>query len=727
MLVVILEIIYNKTIYLPGGDKNKMMDSNTKMTAQELEQMIAQMEKIFTVVRILDKDRLHKLDVRNGELHSEDCKCYSFWEKGKKCENCVAQRALATKGQCTKLEFIGLEMYQVIAKYLEVDGVPCVVEMISCLDDETLLDAEGREVLIKKFAHYRRELYADALTGSYNRRYFEDRLKEQRMDAGIAMIDLDDLKTYNDTYGHMAGDKVLMTVAEAIISCIRKTDRLVRYGGDEFLLVMPGIGLEAFIAKLHRIQDVVRNTSVEGCPQLKLSVSIGGALTNGETVGKAMYRADEYMYQAKTSKNTIVTEKDGKRTPEEIVAAGRRNASRYRILIVDDSEMNRRILSEMLKGEFEILEAENGEACLDMLDRYETKISLILLDIVMPGMDGFGVLEYMNRNNLIRDIPVIMISGEDSGETMKRAYEWGVSDYIKRPFDMEVVHRRVLNTIKLYAKQRQLVALVTNQIFEKEKNSRMLISVLSEIVEFRNGESGTHVLNINTLTTMILEQLVKKTDKYHLSWSDRMLISTASSLHDIGKIGIDEKILNKPGPLTPEERKIMEKHTVIGADMIASLQMYEDEPLMKVAYQICRWHHERYDGKGYPDGLKGEEIPISAQVVALADVYDALTSERVYKKAYSHEETVQMICNGECGTFNPLLLECLCEIQDHIKKELQETPYRSEMSDPERKNKKFEHYDNSQKKFFGAVTQAIEKEYGTAGEELSRMKTEKEK
>lgn len=689
--------------------------------------MIAQMEKIFTVVRILDKDLLHKMDVRNGELRSEDCKCYSFWEKGKNCENCVAQRALAMKGQCTKLEFIGLKMYQVIAKYLEVDGVPCVVEMISCLDDETLLDTEGREALVKKFAHYRRELYTDALTGSYNRRYFEDQLKEQRMDAGIAMIDLDDLKTHNDIYGHVAGDKVLVTVSAAIISCVRKTDRLVRYGGDEFLLVMPGISPEAFVEKLHRIQNVIRSMSVEGYPQLKLSVSIGGTLTNGEAVGKAMCRADEYMYQAKTSKNTIVTEKDGQRTPEEIVAAGRRNASRYRILIVDDSEMNRMILSEMLKGEFEILEAENGSVCLDMLSRYEMKISLILLDIVMPGMDGFGVLEYMNRNNLIKDIPVIMISGEDSGEVIKRAYEMGVSDYIKRPFDMEVVHRRVLNTIKLYAKQRRLVAMVMNQVFEKEKNSRMLISVLSEIVEFRNGESGTHVLNINTLTTMILEQLAKKTDKYHLSWSNRMLISTASSLHDIGKIGIDEKILNKPGRLTPEERKIMEKHTVIGADMLANLPMYEDEPLMKVAYQICRWHHERYDGKGYPDGLKGEEIPISAQVVALADVYDALTRERVYKKAYSHEEAVQMICNGECGTFNPLLLECLCEIQDHIKKELQKAAYRSEMSDPERKNKKFEHYDNSQKKFFGAVTQAIEEEYGTAGEELSRMKTEEEK
>lgn len=704
-----------------------MMNLNTKMTAQELEQMIAQMERIFTVVRILDKDLLHKVDVWKGELRFKDCKCYSFWEKGKICENCVTQRALATKGQCTKLEFIGTRIYQVIAKYLEVDGVPCVMEMISCLDDDTLLDTEGREIFTKEFAHYRRELYVDALTGSYNRKYFEEQLKEQRMDAGIAMIDLDDFKTYNDIYGHMVGDKVLMTVATAIISCIRKTDRLVRYGGDEFLLVMPGISQEAFVAKLHRIQDAIRSTSAEGCPKLKLSVSIGGTLTNGETVGKAMCRADEYMYQAKNSKNMIVTEKDEQLMTEEIAAAGRHNASRYRILIVDDSEMNRMILSEMLKGEFEILEAENGEKCLDMLSRYETKISLILLDIVMPGMDGFGVLEYMNRNNLIEDIPVIMISGEDSGEVIKRAYERGVTDYIRRPFDTEVVHRRVRNTIKLYAKQRRLVALVTNQVFEKEKNSRMLISVLSEIVEFRNGESGTHVLNINTLTTMILEQLVKKTDKYHLSWSDRILISTASSLHDIGKIGIDEKILNKPGRLTPEERKIMEKHTVIGADMLANLRMYEDEPLMKVAYQICRWHHERYDGKGYPDGLKGEEIPISAQVVALADVYDALTSERVYKKAYFHEKSIQMICNGECGTFNPLLLECLCEIQEHIKKELQEAAYRSGMSDPERNNKKFEHYDNSQKKFFGAVTRAIEKEYGTAGEELSRMKTEEEK
>ena len=261
-----------------------MMNSNTKMTAQELEQMIAQMEKIFTVVRILDKDLLHKMDVRNGELRSEDCKCYSFWEKGKNCENCVAQRALAMKGQCTKLEFIGLKMYQVIAKYLEVDGVPCVVEMISCLDDETLLDAEGRETLVKKFAHYRRELYADALTGSYNRRYFEDQLKEQRMDAGIAMIDLDDLKTHNDTYGHVAGDKVLVTVSAAIISRVRKTDRLVTLWRAVSAISACDAGHQSggiSVEKLHRIQDVIRSMSVEGYPAPKSSVSIGGTLTYG--------------------------------------------------------------------------------------------------------------------------------------------------------------------------------------------------------------------------------------------------------------------------------------------------------------------------------------------------------------------------------------------------------------------------------------------------------------
>lgn len=325
----------------------------------------------------------------------------------------------------------------------------------------------------------------------------------------------------------------------------------------------------------------------------------------------------------------------------------------------------------ILEEEYKILEAANGEECIDLLKQYGTGISLILLDINMPVMDGFEVLALMNRNHWIEDTPVIMISSEDGAAYVRRAYEMGASDYISRPFDAQVVHQRVFNTIKLYAKQRHLISLVTDQIQEKEKHNRMMVSILSQIVEFRNGESGSHVLHINTITGMLLERLMQKTDQYHLLWSDRFLITTASALHDIGKIGIDEKILNKPGKLTKEEFEIMKTHTLIGASMLDSLEMFRNEKLVQVAYQICRWHHERYDGKGYPDGLKGEEIPIAAQVVAMADVYDALVSERVYKKAFSHEKAIEMILNGECGVFNPILLGCLVDIQDRLKEELQ--------------------------------------------------------
>ena len=229
------------------------------------------------------------------------------------------------------------------------------------------------------------------------------------------------------------------------------------------------------------------------------------------------------------------------------------------------------------------------------------------------------------------------------------------------------MYRRVNNTIKLYAKQRRLINLVKKQVEEKENNNQIMISIFSHIVEFRNGESGAHVLHINILTEMLLERLMQKTDQYPLTWTERHLIPTASALHDIGKIGIEEKILNKPGKLTKEEFEIMKTHTLIGADMLKDIQVQYGEELVKIAYEICRWHHERYDGRGYPDGLKGEEIPISAQVVSLADVYDALVSERVYKKAFSHETAIEMIKNGECGIFNPILMECMLEIQDKMR------------------------------------------------------------
>ncbi len=345
--------------------------------------------------------------------------------------------------------------------------------------------------------------------------------------------------------------------------------------------------------------------------------------------------------------------------------------NKQKILIADDSAINRFILADMLGDQFEILEAEDGEQAVTTLHRLGIEISLVLLDIVMPNMDGFEVLSFMNKYRLIDDIPVIMISSENSASFVERAYEMGATDYISRPFDAHVVRRRALNTIMLYAKQRRLIGLITDQIYEKQKSNSLMINILSYIVEFRNGESGLHVLHIGKMTDILLNRLVQKTDKYHLSRTDISLIGTASALHDIGKIAIPDGILNKPGRFTPEEFKIMQTHSEEGAKLLERLPYFQNEPLVKVARDICRWHHERYDGKGYPDGLKGEEIPISAQVVSIADVYDALTSERVYKKAYSHERSIEMIFRGECGVFNPLLLECLLDVSEEIQKELE--------------------------------------------------------
>ncbi len=342
------------------------------------------------------------------------------------------------------------------------------------------------------------------------------------------------------------------------------------------------------------------------------------------------------------------------------------------VLIVDDSEMNRIILSEMLGEDYNIIEALNGVEAVAILQRDSVNISLVLLDIVMPVMDGYEVLEIMNRRHWIKDIPVIMISSDNSISSMRHAYELGITDFISRPFDALIVHRRVVNTIMLYSKQKKLVGMVADQIYKKEKNSNLMINVLSHIVEFRNGESGMHVLHVQLFTQILLKQLVQITDKYKITDADISLISKASSLHDIGKISVPDEILNKPGRLTDEEFAVMKGHSLAGASMLDELTAYKDEPLVKVAYQICRWHHERYDGRGYPDGLKGEEIPIAAQIVALADVYDALTSERVYKKAFSHEKAINMILNNECGVFNPLLMECLEKASENIRKELKE-------------------------------------------------------
>lgn len=341
--------------------------------------------------------------------------------------------------------------------------------------------------------------------------------------------------------------------------------------------------------------------------------------------------------------------------------------SKQKVLIVDDSEMNRALLTDILEGSYDVAEAEDGAQAIEVLSQNDEDFWLVLLDIIMPGIDGFGVLESIREHQWSNRVVVMVISSDGSPENINRAYSLGAFDYISRPFDAMIVHRRVENTLMLFARQDDLERRVKEQVVEQQKNNDLMISILSYIVEFRNGESGPHIQHVKGITELLLQHLLAMTDQYQLTEDDIQLIVTASALHDIGKVAIPEEILNKPGRLTDEEFAIMKSHSAIGSQMLLDLPEEQlASPLISVANAICRWHHERYDGRGYPDGLVGEEIPICAQVVSLADVYDALTSERSYKKAFSHEKALSMIIEGQCGTFNPLLLQCLTEASDEL-------------------------------------------------------------
>lgn len=603
-----------------------------RMTSAQAELEMKALRRVFPEVSLIDEN-----EIKSNSAGVNPTTVNAFYEKK----------------QLTRLELVGNDIYQIVTEYAEIDGKPCVIEMIKPLSGEHLVCPGGLEQfsgLVKSG-----NMYIDQLTGALDRRYYEEFLRNTRVNAGVMMIDIDDFSLYNDSQGHTAGDEALKASADAIRRSIRMTDTVIRYGGDEFLVIMPGLTEDRFAQQMRYIRRQIRKVEIAGRGEAKLSVSIGGVLAGNELLSSAVERAGKLMFVSQGQDNAAG---DG----ESAISSKKLN-----VLIVDDSQLNREILSSMLGDQFSIMEASSGEECLELLKQYGTGISIVLLDIIMPGMSGFDVLRYMNSDHWIDDIPVIMISSDYTAESVREAYDLGVTDYIRRPFDSKIVFHRVFNTIKLYSKQHRLVRLVTDQINEKEKNNDMMISILSHIVEFRNGESGMHVVHIRMLTEMLLEQLVKRTDRYALDNNTRMLITTGSALHDIGKIGIDDKILNKPGRLTPEEFEEMKKHTIIGAEMLKSLGQYQNEPLIKTAHEICRWHHERYDGRGYPDGLRGDEIPISAQVVSIADVYDALVSERVYKKALPHETAIKMINNGECGMFNPILLDCMMSIQEEIK------------------------------------------------------------
>ena len=606
------------------------------LTDEEAAAEVARVAKIYPVVRLLSADQV-KGD-RNCLLAGDRCPCLRQ----------SSLEALATSDEISeRLLNDGVE-YRARIRSLMVEGEPHVLMMVRPIDEQEAAEEDP--------------VYTDVLTSVRNRRYYEEKLRSARMNAGVAMIDLDDFRAFNDTCGRHAGDLALGAVAAAIRSGIRSTDELVRLGCDKFVAVMPNIPSDDFARRLRHVSDAVHATIVPGHEHVSLTACVGGVRINGETVDEGVSRAVQLLSHAKAKPGTVVTDTDAIETFQ---------SEKPSILIVDDSEMNRVILNEMLKDEYRVLEADNGRTALDMVDRYGDELSLVLLDIVMPGMNGFEVLGELSRRSAADNLPVIMISSEDSDDVVLRAYELGASDYINRPFNARVVRRRVSNTIRLYAKQRRLTSLLSQQYNERVKNSRMLIDIMAGVMELRNGESGLHVTHIEKLTELLLGCLVHRSDQFPLDNEQRSTIAMASALHDIGKMSIDDAILNKPGRLTSEEFEIMKTHTTLGADMLLELgRQHAGNSLLEYAYQIARWHHERWDGKGYPDGLKGDDIPIAAQVVSVADVYDALTSVRVYKDAIPHQEAIQMILDGKCGEFNPLLLDCLLEVQDRIAETL---------------------------------------------------------
>ena len=639
-----------------------MADNIKIMTEKEVQNEIKALKNLFSVVRLLSADDIgaRTADCENKRI---DGKCYEVWKRKSPCRNCISYRALVEKKYFSKVENTENGLFFVMVDYREVDGKPYVIEAIKEFDDAFIVDFVGGRSQGETLSEYFDKTFKDVLTGVYNRRYYEEYIANERLSGGIAIIDIDDFKIYNDLFGHDVGDVVIKTIADVLKRCVRSDDKVIRYGGDEFLLVVSDINRALLEKNIEFICASVKKLSFDAYPAIKPSISAGYVVCSDEKVKDAVVRADELLYIAKRKKNFTVSDGETNAIPDK----------RSKLLVVDDSPLNREILSSILKNEYDITEAEGGKQAIEIIADSGEEFSAVLLDLVMPEMSGFEVIDFLNANYPAELLPIIAITGDESSESQREAYDKGVSDYITRPFDAKVVYKRVSKTVKLYARQRQLVSQIMGEIDEREKNRSMLVEILSQVIEHPNDEDcGSHATHMMIFSGHILEKLAKKHPEYGLTNREISVISTAAALHDIGKAAIDRTILDKKGKLTEEEFKIVKLHTILGENILNKLKAYEDEPLMKYAKQICRHHHERFDGKGYPDGLSGDEIPLAAQVVSVCDVYDALISKRPYKTAYSHEQAVLKIKNGECGVFNPLVLECFFECADRFKQKLKE-------------------------------------------------------
>lgn len=559
---------------------------------------------------------------------------------------------LNEKKASSVLEFGKEKAYLIMARSIEVDKEPMVLEVVSTLENQSVIN--------QKHLFKEKDYYRDQSTGIYNQLYYEELEKFNRRQAGMALVEINSInqKDHSEMDEH-----ILQTIAKILLRNSRGNDRVIRYRKNQFLLILEGINEGNLEDKLVRIREEVHLAILPKGGKDHASLAMSALISNYRTRACCVEKLERFIAYAKDQMNRLYFEWHQE---DRLPMFTMNYQEKPWILIVDDNEMNGMILESFLEKDYRISQARNGKEALRIIEKNNKKLSLVLLDIMMPELDGIEVLKIMARHQWLEDVPAIMISAQGNDRVVERCFDLGASDYIQKPFSNGIVLKRVRNILSLYQKQKKLREEIRNKIEEKNRNSYILTNILSQVVEYRNGESGPHVMHVEQITKILLNRLYEISDAYPLSEEARNQISSASALHDIGKMGIDEAILNKPGKLTDQEFEIMKTHTVIGANMVDNLDAFKEEPLAHYLHDICRWHHEKWDGRGYPDGLKGDEIPISAQVVSLADVYDALVSDRVYKKAYSHPKAMEMILNGECGAFNPILLTCLKDCHNSI-------------------------------------------------------------
>ncbi len=674
------------------------------MTTAEAYAFIKQMEQIYDSVRLVDTMNQSLIIVQeDGTLLRESIPCFAAWGNESRCESCVAAKTFATKKKLENYKLMNGEIYHVLTTPFVLNDRECVLELLLNESDNQTIEAVGRGQMIEMINGLNKRMYTDALTGVYNRKYYEEHLFTLKDECAIALIDLDDFGSVNQAFGHSVGDAALRAVANVIKHFTRESDVLIRYGGDEFLLAFHEIPKETFVSKMNSIREKIAGLILPEEPAARLSISIGCAY-RGESSDVSFEQASQQLGIAKNNRNSVVIddicmELEGKKTvapmveknysdgllvkqPGDMQEIIRLFCRDYDGLFKLDISNGRRTIYQsagayagwlragenMGYDEFrkafaeQFMFAEERDAMLrhtsiDALRERmaEDEVFFENIRVVKNGCEQFYQIKFVRDPY---DSNILIVGGhsvDSSTRSELRAWEERQTENAKETLLAKIVSER---TEELVAKNKQLKAI-----------NEDIVDAVGNIVEARDAESGEHIRRVKGFTRILAECVRKEYAEYHLTEDDVNIIVSASALHDVGKIMIPDSILLKPGRLTPEEFDVIKTHSQKGCEILKKTSFGWSEEYLRTAMEICLCHHEKYDGRGYPNGLVGDKIPISAQIVSIADCYDALTTQRVYKAAIPCDEAYRMITNGECGAFSEKILHCLELCKDKFEEQ----------------------------------------------------------